>query len=137
MPQLGRALRDLRSRRVRGLILHATGARFSRGDDYLGTADLEVNYWLSQNPTFLAVTKVSAVVVGHVLGVIAAFPLAPDRSYLTGSEPYTVSGRHWSPWAGGAAGTSSPHQIASAGTFSRPWSRAGAQRQRISTPPKR
>ena len=75
----------------------------SRGDDYLGTADLEVNYWLSQNPTFLAVTKVSAVVIGHVLGVIAAHDrairLLPRNHQITGQLAlllvmvfYTVSG---------------------------------------------
>lgn len=75
----------------------------SRGDDFLGTADFEVNYWLSQNPTFLAVTKVSAVVVGHVLGVIAAHDravrLLPRNHQITGQLSlllvmvfYTVSG---------------------------------------------
>lgn len=43
-----------------------------RGDDFLGTAAMPVNLWLSMNPTVLAVTKVLAVVVGHVLGVVAA-----------------------------------------------------------------
>jgi len=44
----------------------------SRGDNYLGTADLSVNRWLSYHPSFLARLKVLAVVAGHVLGVIAA-----------------------------------------------------------------
>lgn len=43
-----------------------------RGDDLLGTAGMPIYMWLSMNPTFLAVTKVLAVVTGHVLGVIAA-----------------------------------------------------------------
>lgn len=43
-----------------------------RGDDYLGTAGLQVSYWLSDNAAFLAVLKVLAVVVGHLLGVVAA-----------------------------------------------------------------
>jgi hypothetical protein len=75
----------------------------TRGDDYLGTADWQVNYWLSTHPTFLAVTKVAAVVTGHVLGVIAAHDravrLLPKRHQLTGQLPlllvmvfYTVSG---------------------------------------------
>lgn len=75
----------------------------SRGDDFLGTADYEVSYWLSQNPTFLAVTKVSAVVIGHVLGVIAAHDravrLLPRNHQVTGQLSlllvmvfYTVSG---------------------------------------------
>jgi hypothetical protein len=63
----------------------------SRGDDWLGTADLAVNYWLSFHPTFLAVTKVVAVVTGHVLGVVAAHDravrLLPARHQLTGQLP--------------------------------------------------
>ena len=63
----------------------------SRGDDWLGTADLQVNYWLSFHPTFLAVTKVLAVVTGHVLGVVAAHDravrLLPARHQLTGQLP--------------------------------------------------
>ena len=62
-----------------------------RGDDLLGTADLSVNYWLSFHPTFLANTKVIAVVIGHVLGVIAAHEravrLLPKRHQLTGQLP--------------------------------------------------
>lgn len=63
----------------------------SRGDDWLGTADWSINYWLSYHPTFLAVTKVLAVVVGHVLGVVAAHDravkLLPRRHQLTGQLP--------------------------------------------------
>jgi hypothetical protein len=63
----------------------------SRGDDWLGTADWGINYWLSYHPTFLAVTKVLAVVVGHVLGVVAAHDravkLLPRRHQLTGQLP--------------------------------------------------
>ncbi|HSE09429.1 MAG TPA: hypothetical protein VLB29_12250 [Nocardioidaceae bacterium] len=73
------------------------------GANLLGTADVEVNYWLSTHPTFLAVTKVLAVVTGHVLGVIAAhdraMKLLPKRHQLTGQLPllfvmvfYTVTG---------------------------------------------
>ncbi len=69
----------------------------------LGTADGQVNYWLSMHPGFLAVTKVLAVVTGHVLGVVAAHDRAmqvlPKRHQLTGQLPlllvmvfYTVSG---------------------------------------------
>jgi hypothetical protein len=75
----------------------------SRGDDFLGTADYEVSYWLSQHPTFLAVTKVTAVVTGHVLGVVAAHDravrLLPRDHQVTGQLGlllvmvfYTVSG---------------------------------------------
>jgi hypothetical protein len=64
---------------------------FSRGDNYLGTADLQVNYWLSAHPTFLAVTKVLAVALGHVVGVVAAHDravkLLPPRHQLTGQLP--------------------------------------------------
>lgn len=42
------------------------------GSDLLGTADLQVSYWPTQHPTFLAPVKVTAIVAGHVLGVIAA-----------------------------------------------------------------
>ena len=73
------------------------------GADLLGTGDRQVNYWLSSHPTFLAVTKVLAVVAGHVLGVVAAhdraMKLLPRRSQLTGQLPllmvmvfYTVTG---------------------------------------------
>ncbi|WP_299932238.1 hypothetical protein [uncultured Nocardioides sp.] len=68
---------------------------FSRGDDYLGTADLQVNYWLSQHPTFLAVMKVCAVTLGHVVGVVAAHDravkLLPKRHQLTGQLPLLVA----------------------------------------------
>ena len=68
---------------------------FTRGDDYLGTADLQINYWLSQHPTFLAVTKVVAVALGHVLGVVAAhdraIKLLPRRHQLTGQLPLLVA----------------------------------------------
>ncbi len=68
---------------------------FSRGDDYLGTADLQINYWLSMHPTFLAVTKVVAVALGHVVGVVAAhdraIKLLPRRHQLTGQLPLLVA----------------------------------------------
>ena len=68
---------------------------FGRGDDYLGTADLAVNYWLSFHPDFLARLKVGAVVVGHVLGVIAAHERAvrilPRRHQLTGQLPLLLA----------------------------------------------
>ncbi|PVG81576.1 hypothetical protein DDE18_16330 [Nocardioides gansuensis] len=67
----------------------------SRGDDWLGTADLSVNYWLSLHPTFLANTKVLGVVVGHVLGVVAAHDravrLLPARHQLTGQLPLLLA----------------------------------------------
>ena len=75
----------------------------ANGSNLLGTADLQVNYWLSMHPTFLAVTKVLAVVTGHVLGVVSAHDRAvrvlAKRDQLTGQLPllfvmvfYTVTG---------------------------------------------
>ncbi|MFC7492944.1 MULTISPECIES: hypothetical protein [unclassified Nocardioides] len=68
---------------------------FSNGSDFLGTADLDVNYWLSYHPTLLANVKVLAVVAGHVLGVIAAHDRAvrilPPRHQLTGQLPLLVA----------------------------------------------
>ena len=75
----------------------------SNGSNLLGTANWDVSYWLSAHPTFLAVTKVLAVVTGHILGVVAAHDravkLLPRRHQLTGQLPllfvmvfYTVSG---------------------------------------------
>jgi hypothetical protein len=67
----------------------------SNGSDWLGTADLTVNYWLSFHPTFLATLKVLAVVLGHVLGVIAAHErairLLPKRHQLIGQLPLLVA----------------------------------------------
>jgi hypothetical protein len=63
----------------------------STGADYLGTADLMVNRWLSYHPQLLANLKVAGVVVGHVVGVIAAhdraISLLPRRHQLTGQLP--------------------------------------------------
>ncbi|MDO9498399.1 MAG: hypothetical protein Q7J48_22015 [Nocardioides sp.] len=64
---------------------------FGNGSNILGTGDWTVNYWLTYHPTLLANTKVIAVVVGHVLGVIAAHDravrLLPQRHQLTGQLP--------------------------------------------------
>ena len=64
---------------------------FGDGSNYLGTGDLQVNYWLSYHPTLLANIKVLAVVCGHVLGVVAAHDRAvrilPPRHQLTGQLP--------------------------------------------------
>jgi hypothetical protein len=68
---------------------------FSRGDDYLGTAGLQVSYWISGHPTALAVTKVLAVALGHVVAVVAAHDrairLLPRRHQLTGQLPLLVA----------------------------------------------
>lgn len=67
---------------------------FTRGDNYLGTANWSVNYWLSYHATLLASIKVLAVVGGHVLGVVAAhdraIELLPRRHQLTGQLPLLV-----------------------------------------------
>ncbi len=64
---------------------------FSNGSNLLGTGNWSVNYFLSYHPTLLANTKVIAVVLGHVLGVIAAHDRAvkvlPKRHQLTGQLP--------------------------------------------------
>ena len=75
----------------------------SQGDDFFFLGGRDVNFWISENPTFLAVVKVLAVVLGHVLGVIAAhdraLQLLPERHQLNGQLPllvvmvgFTVSG---------------------------------------------
>jgi len=76
---------------------------FSTGADWFGTADLKVNYWLSYHGTLVATIKVAGVVIGHVLGVVAAHDravaLLPKRHQLTGQLPllfvmvgFTISG---------------------------------------------
>lgn len=64
---------------------------FSNGSNWFGTGDLTVSYWLSLHPTLLADIKVLAVVLGHVLGVVAAHDRAirvlPKRHQLTGQLP--------------------------------------------------
>lgn len=42
------------------------------GSNLFGTGNWSVNYWLTTHPTFLACTKVIAVVAGHIVGVVAA-----------------------------------------------------------------
>jgi hypothetical protein len=63
----------------------------SDGSNIFGTGALAVPYWLSYHPTFLANTKVLAVVAGHVVGVIAAheraIKLLPKKHQLTGQLP--------------------------------------------------
>ena len=60
----------------------------SNGANLLGTGDRAIDYWLSYHPTFLAVSKVAGVIVGHVLAVVAAHDravrLLPKRHQLTG-----------------------------------------------------
>ncbi|MDQ4051707.1 MAG: hypothetical protein M3237_03275 [Actinomycetota bacterium] len=63
----------------------------SEGSDILGTADLQISYWFSNHQTLVANIKVVAVVIGHVLGAMAAHDrsvkLLPPRHQLTGQLP--------------------------------------------------
>ncbi|MBM9461498.1 hypothetical protein JK386_16460 [Nocardioides sp. zg-536] len=67
---------------------------FGKGWDILGTASLKPSYWFSYHPTVLATIKVLAVVVGHVLGAVAAHDRAlsvlPPRDQITGQLPMLV-----------------------------------------------
>lgn len=64
------------------------GDPLSNGANVLGLSSLGVNYWLSEHPTFLAVTKVLAVLIGHIVAVVAAHDasmrLLPKRDQLSG-----------------------------------------------------
>ncbi len=63
----------------------------SNGSNLLGTAGWSVSYAISYHPTALATTKVIAVVLGHVVGVVAAHDRAltvlPERHRITGQLP--------------------------------------------------
>jgi hypothetical protein len=67
----------------------------SNGSNLFGTGTWSVPYWLSYHPTFLADSKVVAVVVGHVVGVIAAHERAikilPKKHQLTGQIPLLLA----------------------------------------------
>jgi hypothetical protein len=67
----------------------------SNGSNLLGTGTWSVPYWLSYHPTFLADSKVVAVVAGHVVGVIAAHERAikilPKKHQLTGQIPLLLA----------------------------------------------
>ena len=67
---------------------------FSQGANWFGTADWQVSYFFSYHPTALATVKVLAVVLGHVVGVVAAHDrairLLPRRHQLTGQLPLLV-----------------------------------------------
>ena len=66
-----------------------------KGQDLLGTGDASVNYALTYHPTMLANIKVAAVVLGHVLGVVAAHDravrLLPKKHQLTGQLSLLVA----------------------------------------------
>jgi hypothetical protein len=61
------------------------------GADLLGTAGLGVSFFLTLHPTLLAVIKVAAVVVGHLLGAVSAHDRAvrvlPRGRELVGQLP--------------------------------------------------
>jgi hypothetical protein len=67
----------------------------SNGSNVFGTGHLSVSYWLSYHPTFLADTKVIAVVIGHVVGVVSAheraIKLLPKKHQVTGQLPLLVA----------------------------------------------
>jgi hypothetical protein len=64
---------------------------FSDGSNWFGTANWTVSYFFSLHPAALATVKVLAVVVGHIVGVVAAHDraihLLPTRHQLTGQLP--------------------------------------------------
>lgn len=61
------------------------------GMNLFGTADRQVDIWLSLHPTFLASVKVLAIVTGHVLGVVSAhdraISLLPPKEHSTAQLP--------------------------------------------------
>jgi hypothetical protein len=67
----------------------------SNGSNLLGTANWSVNYTISYHPTALATTKVIAVVLGHVVAVVAAHDRAltvlPPRHQIVGQLPLLVA----------------------------------------------
>ena len=66
----------------------------SNGANLLGLTGLTANPWFGNNPQLVALVKVTAVVVGHVLGVVAAHDRAvalfPRRTALLGQLPLLV-----------------------------------------------
>ncbi|WP_028652796.1 hypothetical protein [Nocardioides halotolerans] len=68
---------------------------FSNGSNWFGTADWQVSYFFSYHPTALATLKVVCVVVGHVVGVVAAHDraihLLPRKHQLTGQLSLLVA----------------------------------------------
>ena len=68
---------------------------FSRGSNWFGTANWQVSYFFSYHPAALATVKVLAVVLGHIVGVVAAHDrairLLPTRHQLTGQLSLLVA----------------------------------------------
>ncbi len=67
----------------------------SNGSNLFGTAGWSVSYAISYHPTALATTKVIAVVLGHVVGVVAAHDRAlvvlPEKHRITGQLPLLLA----------------------------------------------
>ena len=61
----------------------------SDGSNWFGTAGWSVSYAISYHPTALATTKVIAVVLGHVLGVVAAH----DRALTVLAQKHRITGQ--------------------------------------------
>jgi hypothetical protein len=68
---------------------------FSTGANWFGTANIQVSYFFAYHPTALATLKVLFVVVGHVVGVVAAHDraihLLPKKDQLTGQLSLLVA----------------------------------------------
>jgi len=64
---------------------------FGTGADWFGTAGIENSFFFATHGTLLAVIKVAAVIVGHVLGVwsahIRAVQVIPQQHLITGQVP--------------------------------------------------
>ena len=64
------------------------------GANLLGTADWTPNRWIARQPELVATVQVGAVIVGHVVGVVAAHDRAvrlfPRRQALLGQLPLLV-----------------------------------------------
>ena len=67
----------------------------SNGSNWFGTADWSVHYFFAGSPTALAAVKVLGVVLGHMVGVIAAHDravrLLPKHQQLVGQLPLLVA----------------------------------------------
>ncbi|HEY1134552.1 MAG TPA: hypothetical protein VGE77_08235 [Nocardioides sp.] len=61
----------------------------SNGSNLLGTADLQPSYFLTDNIGLLAFIQVGGVVLGHILGAVAAH----DRSLALLPKQHTVTGQ--------------------------------------------
>ena len=77
----------------------------SNGSNWFGTAGWRVNYAISYHPTALATTKVLAVVLGHVVGVVAAHDRA--LALLPARAPHhrAAAAAAWRWWRSRSAGS--------------------------------